>query len=62
MNHTFTHVHGHIGGAFRPRLVPTGQPIETAPPSAGPAVGDGILLEDGTSFLLLESGDYLLLE
>jgi hypothetical protein len=29
---------------------------------SGPAVGDGFLLEDGTSFLLLESGDFLLLE
>lgn len=31
----------------------------------GPAVGDGLLLEsdtDGTAFLLLESGDFLLLE
>lgn len=31
----------------------------------GPSDGDGLLLEedtDGTSFLLLESGDYLILE
>lgn len=27
-----------------------------------PASGDALLLEDGTSFLLLESGDKLLLE
>jgi hypothetical protein len=29
---------------------------------SGPAAGDGLLLEDGTSFLLLETGDFLLLE
>lgn len=32
---------------------------------AGPAIGSGLLLEqdtDGTMFLLLESGDFLLLE
>lgn len=28
----------------------------------GPAVGDGLFLEDGTSFLLLETGDFILLE
>lgn len=28
----------------------------------GPAAGDGLLLEDGTSYLLLESSDFLLLE
>jgi hypothetical protein len=31
------------------------------PPSSGPSVGDGVLLENGTDFLLLESGDFLLL-
>ncbi len=30
--------------------------------SAGPASGDGLLLETATDFLLLESGDFLLLE
>ena len=34
----------------------------SAPASDGPAIGDGILLETGSSFLLLESGDFLLLE
>lgn len=29
---------------------------------AGPSSGDGILLEDETSFLQLESGDFFLLE
>jgi hypothetical protein len=29
---------------------------------SGPSVGDGLLLEDGTFFLLLETGDFLLLE
>lgn len=29
---------------------------------SGPAEGDGILLEDDVSFLLMESGDFLLLE
>jgi len=28
----------------------------------GPATGDRVLLETGVDFLLLESGDYLLLE
>jgi|GEM_PF-2452745 len=28
----------------------------------GPTNGDGLLLEDGNGFLLLETGDYLLLE
>lgn len=28
----------------------------------GPSSGDGLLLEDGTSFLLLEDGFFLLLE
>lgn len=39
-----------------------GQPITTVAPSPGPAVGDGILLEDGSFFLILESGDFFLLE
>lgn len=30
-------------------------------PSSGPS-GDGLLLETGSDYLLLESGDYLLLE
>lgn len=30
--------------------------------AAGPATGDGILLEDGLSFLLMEDGSFLLLE
>lgn len=34
-------------------------PIEVA---AGPVVGDGVLLETGTDFVLLETGDFLLLE
>lgn len=34
-------------------------PAESAPPVTD---GDALLLEDGTSFLLLESGDKLLLE
>ena len=29
---------------------------------SGPAVGDGILLENGTDFVLLETGDFVLLE
>ena len=29
---------------------------------SGPLAGDGLLLEDGTGFVLLENGDYLLLE
>ncbi len=29
---------------------------------AGPSSGDGLLLETATDFLLLESGDFLLLE
>lgn len=29
---------------------------------SGPASGDGLLLETGTDFLLLETGDFLLLE
>jgi hypothetical protein len=29
---------------------------------SGPSVGDGLLLEDGVSFLLLEDGSFLLLE
>ncbi len=29
--------------------------------SGGPSSGDGLLLEDDTTFLLLESGDFLLL-
>ena len=33
-----------------------------APGGGGPAVGDGLILEAGTDFLLLETGDYLLLE
>ena len=28
----------------------------------GPSVGDGLILEAGTDFLILETGDYLLLE
>jgi len=31
-------------------------------PTGGPSVGDGLLLESGTYFLILETGDYLLLE
>jgi len=29
---------------------------------SGPAVGDGLLLENGTDFVLLETGDFVLLE
>ncbi len=29
---------------------------------SGPVSGEGILLEDGVFFILLESGDYILLE
>ncbi len=39
--------------------------VVAAPPGGGPAVGDGLLLEldtDGTSFLKLETNDFLLLE
>ena len=36
---------------------------QTAPVGGGgPSVGDGLLFEAGTDFLLLETGDYLLLE
>jgi len=37
------------------------QPIDSGGGS-GPVSGDGILLEDGVFFILLESGDYILLE
>ena len=30
--------------------------------NSGGAITDGILMEDGTSFVLLETGDYLLQE
>ena len=36
--------------------------IEDTGGGSGPSSGDGVLLEDGTSFLQLESGDFLLLE
>ena len=38
--------------------------LPEAAAGAGPATGSGLLLEDGISFLLLESGttDFLLLE
>lgn len=42
-------------GLFRRHVTATGG-------GGGPAVGDGLLLEDGVSSLLLESGDFLLLE
>ena len=29
---------------------------------SGPSSGDGLLLEDGLSFVLLETGDFILLE
>ena len=55
MGHVNDHVQGHISSVFKPFPMPSG----TA--SGGPS-GDGILLEDGTSYLLLESGDYFLKE
>ena len=54
--HVLDHVQGHISGAFRPGLVPS---VST---SSGPGGNGGILLEDGASYLLLETGEYLLLE
>lgn len=59
MNHIFEHVQGHITGVFRPKLVPSA-PLGSS--SGGPAGNGGLLLEDGTSYLLLESGEYLLME
>jgi len=57
---------GKIGrvGTAEARLL-FGAPEEEAVAAAGPAAGDGLLLErdtDGTEFLLLETGDFLLLE
>jgi hypothetical protein len=39
-------------------------PMSAGPQTSevGPASGDGLLLENGTDYLLLESGDFLLLE
>lgn len=37
-------------------------PPSTTGPLPGPQLGDGLLLETGVDFLLLESGDFLLLE
>jgi hypothetical protein len=48
--------HHYIHG---PRLIP--RPVGGGASSGGPT-GDGILLEDGSSFLLAETGDYLILE
>ena len=36
--------------------------IQGSSSGSGPSVGDGILLEAGTDFVLLETGDYLLQE
>jgi hypothetical protein len=42
------------------RFAPPIRPGSSA--EAGPASGDGFLLENGTDFYLMESGDFLLLE
>jgi hypothetical protein len=42
------------------RFAPPIRPGSSAEP--GPASGDGFLLENGTDFYLMESGDFLLLE
>lgn len=44
------------------RFLLIGVPFGAGGGGGGPAAGDGLLLEDGVSFLLLESGDFLLLE
>lgn len=49
-----------VGTRHALRFAPA--PAAPAPGGGGPAVGDGLLLENGTDFLLLESGDFLLLE
>jgi hypothetical protein len=51
--HLYDHLQGHIDGVFRPFPLPTG--------SSGPS-GDGLIIEDGSGFLLLEDSNYLLLE
>lgn len=55
--HLFGHAQGHVTGVFRPYPMPTG----TAP-TGGPGGNGGILLETGGFYILLESGDYILLE
>jgi len=38
------------------------QGLKSGAGGTGPGVGDGILLEAGTDFVLLETGDFILLE
>lgn len=60
----FRDADGHLRGAMGIASLDltTGEPIGDGASGAGPAVGDGLLLEDGISYLLLETGDFLLLE
>jgi hypothetical protein len=53
MTHIFTHVQNHIGGAFRPRLIPTGNVSVTVYPmtwadTTGITWGDGTILSWAT--------------
>jgi len=58
--HVFGHVQHHTTGVFRPYPLPTG--VESTGGGSGPGGNGGILLEGGGFYILLESGDYILLE
>lgn len=55
-NLTYDHVQDHITGSFRPKLVPSVQQ------TSGPGGNEGLFLEDGSSYLLMEDGTYILME
>ena len=58
--HVFGHIQGHVTSVFKPYPLPTGRAPSTG--GSGPGGNGGILLETGGFYILLESGDYILLE
>ena len=56
VGHVLEHIQGHVTSVFKPYPLPTGTG------DSGPGGNGGILLETGGFYILLESGDYILLE
>ena len=59
--HIFGHIQGHVTSVFKPYPLPTGR-VPSTGGGSGPGGNGGILLETGGFYILLESGDYILLE
>lgn len=59
--HLFGHIQGHVTSVFKPYPIPAG--AVSGAGAVGPGGNGGILLESGgSSYVLLESGDYILVE